>query len=57
MLLPRLVFSRPRESEGTVDYSRTGDMSSSDLVWGATMCVSHESCCDYSEAGQSVNFA
>lgn len=57
MLLPRLVFSHPRESGGTVDYSRTGDMSSSDSVWGATMCVSHESCCDYSGAGQSVNFA
>lgn len=57
MLLPGLVFSRPRESGGAVDCSRTGDMSTSDLVWGAIMCVSRESCCDYSGAGQSVNFA
>lgn len=57
MLLPHLVFSRPRESGGAVDDSKMGDMSSSDLVWGATVCVSHESCCDYSRAGQSVNYA
>lgn len=57
MLLPRLLFSRPRESGGTVDDSRTGDMSSSDMVRAATMCISQESCCDYSRAGQSVNFA